>query len=397
MALEIRRFRWRLTAREIRLLLYLLVLVGVVAWKFVPRPWRAAITLKATHHLIYSSASPAQTTDTAQGLEMLYIAYSNQFGGLQQFQRDHPQLKVKLFGDRAEFRRVNPGLGWAEAFYREPNCLAYFSADEIHPYHWMLHESVHQLNHEVAHLELEKWLDEGLAAYFSTSRFVSNRLALGRIDVNTYPVWWMELIATTPDLAGSIGNGSVIPLRSIITNHGGPSMNSRFNLYYLHWWTLTHFIFESAQYREHALALVQRGGGLEAFEQTIGPVDKVQGEWHAYVRRLKAALAGNDLEFLKSGSSEKFGLLSGAAQLVGGPKLGSSGLFVCGWAPGQAVASPRSWGSISDAIPASCAHNWAPHFSATSGLESPRPTQAFDGWSQPGQPEPVRPTGLVGH
>ncbi len=114
----------------------------------------------------------------------------------------------------------------------------------------------------------------------------------------------------------------------------------------------------------------------------------------SYDRALMPRLAGY-LSFI--GSSEKFGLLSGAAQLVGGPKLGSSGLFVCGWAPGQAVASPRSWGSISDAIPASCAHNWAPHFSATSGLESPRPTQAFDGWSQPGQPEPVRPTGLVGH
>ena len=233
-------------------------------------------------------------------MELLYNAYSNRFGGMAQFQRDHPRLKVKLFKDRAEFRRVNPGLGWAEAFYREPYCLAYFSADEINPYHWMLHESVHQLNREVAHLELEKWLDEGLAEYFSTSRFISNRLALGRIDVNTYPVWWIEEIATSPDLAENIRNGSVIPLRSIITNRGGPSMNSHFNLYYLHWWTLTHFIFESAQYREHALALVQRGGGLEAFEQTIGPVDKVQGEWHAYVRRLKAALAGNDLEFLKS-------------------------------------------------------------------------------------------------
>ena len=38
MALEVRRFRWRMSARETRLLIYLLVLLGVVAWKFVPRP-----------------------------------------------------------------------------------------------------------------------------------------------------------------------------------------------------------------------------------------------------------------------------------------------------------------------------------------------------------------------
>ena len=77
-------------------------------------------------------------------------------------------------------------------------------------------------------------------------------------------------------------------------------LNRHFNLYYLHWWTLTYFVFESPQYREHALALVQRGGGLDPFEQLIGPVETVQPEWHAYVRRLKAALAGRDLEFFKS-------------------------------------------------------------------------------------------------
>jgi hypothetical protein len=301
MALVTQRFRWRLTAREIRLLLYVLVLLGVVAWKFVPRPWRASITFEAPHYLIYSTATQPQTTDTAQALEVLYTAYSNCLGGLESFQREHPRLKVKLFRDRLEFRRVYPGLGWAEAFYREPYCLAYFSAEEINPYHWMLHEAVHQLNREVAHLRLEKWLEEGLATYFSTSRIISNRLVVGRIDLNAYPVWWIEEIATSPHLAENIRTGSVIPLRSIITNRGGPSMNSHFNLYYLHWWTLTHFLFESPEYRDRALALVQRGGGLGAFEQTIGPVDKVQSDWHAYVRRLKTALAIGDVRFFKTG------------------------------------------------------------------------------------------------
>jgi hypothetical protein len=301
MVLERHQSCRRLTAREMRLLIYLFVLLGVLAWKFLPRPWHPAFALETPHHLILSSASQPQTSDTAHALELLYIAYSDRFGSLPQFRREHPKLKVKLFKGRAEFRRVNPGLGWAEAFYREPYCLAYFSADEINPYHWMLHESVHQLNREVARLKLEKWLEEGLAEYFSTSRFVSDRLAVGRVDVNTYPVWWIEEIATSPDLAENIRNGSVIPLRAIITNRGGPGLNSHFNLYYLHWWTLTHFIFESPQYRERALVLVRQGGGLEAFEQTIGPVDKVQLEWHTYVRRLKTALSGSDAKFFKYG------------------------------------------------------------------------------------------------
>ena len=299
MALEPRRPRWKLKARETRLLIYLLVLLGVLAWKFIPRPWHPSITLEAAHHIIYSTATRPQTEETARAMELLYNAYSNRLGSLPKFQPAHPKLKVKLFKDRDELRRVNPGLGWAEAFYRQPYCLAYYSANEINPCHWMLHEATHQLNQEVAHVGLEKWLEEGLAEYFSTSRLTPDGLMVGRIDPNTYPIWWMDEIATSPDLAENLRNGSVIPLRCILTDHGGPGLSSQFNLYYLQWWTLTYFVFESPQHREHALAFVQRGGGLDAFEQLIGPVETVQAEWHAYVRHLKAALAGSDLEFFK--------------------------------------------------------------------------------------------------
>jgi hypothetical protein len=295
-------FRWKWKARETRMLIYLLVVLGVAVWKFVPRPWFPPLTLETSHHIIYSSATRQQTDETAHVLELLHTAYSNRFGSLAEFRGDHPKLKVKLFKDRAEFRRINPGLGWAEAFYRAPYCRAYFSDKEINPYHWMLHESLHQLNHEVAHLQLAKWLEEGLAEYFSTSRLAPHELAVGRIDPNTYPAWWIDEIATRADLKENLRNGSVIPLDAIITNSGGPSMNRQFNLYYLHWWTLTHFIFESPHHRDHALELVQRGGGLVAFEQIIGPVDLVQTEWHAYVRDLKTALSGTDSRFFKTGN-----------------------------------------------------------------------------------------------
>jgi len=218
---EKRLSRWRWKSRETRMLIYLLLVAVVAAWKFVPRPWHPAITFETRHHVIYSNTTRQQTEDTGRALDLLYSAYSNRLGSLAQFQRGHPRLKVKLFKDRAEFRRVNPNLGWAEAFYREPFCRAYFSADEINPYHWMLHESVHQLNREVAHLDLQKWLEEGSAEYFSTSRLEANELQVGHIDPNTYPVWWIDEIATEPDLAENIRNGSVIPLRAIITNHGG--------------------------------------------------------------------------------------------------------------------------------------------------------------------------------
>ena len=38
-----------------------------------------------------------------------------------------------------------------------------------------------------------------------------------------------------------------------------------------------------------------------------GPVETVQAEWHPYVRRLKAALAGSDLEFFKKAEGRPAG------------------------------------------------------------------------------------------
>jgi len=41
-------------------------------------------------------------------MESLYQSYSNRLGVLETFENSHPKLKVKLFKDRAEFRRINP-------------------------------------------------------------------------------------------------------------------------------------------------------------------------------------------------------------------------------------------------------------------------------------------------
>jgi hypothetical protein len=224
--------------RSRRLTFYLIVLAGIAAWKFVPRPWNPAFTVTTPHFTIFSSAPTSQAELVGVTVEQLYAAYSNQFGTLRGFTPNHPRLKMKLYKNRKEFRRVNPNLGWAEAFYREPYCQAYYSETEINPYHWMVHEAVHQLNNEVAHIDPVKWLEEGLAEYFSTSRFTRGRLAIGQIDPNTYPIWWLETIATSPNLETNIQNGSVIPLRAIISGKDGPSMKRHFNLYYLHWWTL---------------------------------------------------------------------------------------------------------------------------------------------------------------
>jgi hypothetical protein len=250
----------------------------------------------------------------ANALNLLYAAYSNRFATLSLFQTDHPKMQVRLYKDRAELRKINPGLGWAEAFYSPPYCRAYYSAEENNPFHWMLHESVHQMNHEVAHLRLEKWLEEGLAEYFSTSQLRSTGLALGMIDLSTYPVWWIDELATSARLEENLANGSVIPLRAIITNRGGPRMKSHFNLYYLHWWTLTHFIFESETHRANAIELLRRGGDLAAFEELVGPVGQVQSEWHDYVRKLKTHLSGGGTKTIRNKPPNSSGLSNSVAE-----------------------------------------------------------------------------------
>jgi len=292
---------WRLGGSKARWIFYLIVVLGIAAWKFVPRPWKPARVVETQHYVIESTATQEQTEQIGRVAEMLYTAYSNRFGTLPTFQKQHAKLKVRLYKDRKEFRWVNPNLGWAEAFYRTPYCRAYYSDKEINPYHWMLHEATHQLNAEVAHLKLAKWLEEGLAEYLSTSRIRDGQLMIGRIDPQTYPVWWIDDMATGTNLEACFGNGSVIPLRAIILNSGGPSMNQNFNLYYLHWWTLTHYLFEEPKFRDASLKLMEHGGALDAFEKDIGPVDSILAGWFRHVRTIKAAVDGHDSKFLKTG------------------------------------------------------------------------------------------------
>lgn len=280
---------WLLPPKPKRLLILSGLLLGIVVGDIVYRWWQPTHTHSTVHYAIRSSALPGQTEEVGAKLELLHSAYLDLFKEVRAIDQPHAPLKVKLFKDRNEFRRCNRGIGWAEAFYRPPYCHAYFSTEEINPYHWMLHESVHQLNHEVAQFRLAQWADEGLSEYLSTSLINDDRLEVGRVDRNTYPVWWLDELALTGDLEGDLKDGTVIPLRSILTGKGGPSLNKHFNLYYLHWWSLVHLLYEGqhGKYREGVLPLLQARATLESFEKHIGPVEQVQSEWYQHLQGLQ--------------------------------------------------------------------------------------------------------------
>jgi hypothetical protein len=156
---------------------------------------------------------------------------------------------------------------------------------EVNPTHWMVHEAVHQINREVAKLALAQWLNEGLAEYFGTSVYKGGHFILGEIDKNTYPIWWLDTLFLSGDLEQDLAVGKVIGLREILTGKGGPDIDEVFNLYYIHWWSLTHFLVhsEDGQYRTALVKVVQEGGSLESFEKYIGPVERIEGEWYEYL------------------------------------------------------------------------------------------------------------------
>ena len=283
-----------LKPREKRMLIYLGLLLAFIAWDTVRRRWSPSTVEETQHYVIYSSATAEQTAQTGRVAEIVYAGYLELADRLDCEIRPHAKLKMKLFKDRDEFRHCNRGVGWAEAFYRKPYCCQYYSADEIHPYHWMMHEATHQLNAEAAGLKLPQWLDEGLACYVSTSRIVAGALALGQIDTNTYPVWWLATMTLSDDLESDKGCGAVIALRRIVAGRGGPDIDDHVNLYYLHWWTLMHFLMEYQEgiYRPGLRHLLADGAEPEAFEKYVGQIETVERQWHAHVLGLKRELAG---------------------------------------------------------------------------------------------------------
>lgn len=83
-----------------------------------------AIVIDTRHYRIHSSASPKDAAEIGQALEALHKAY----GDLFPIVNDPGRLPVILYRDRAEFSRNNRSSPWAEAYYLDPACYAYFDA-----------------------------------------------------------------------------------------------------------------------------------------------------------------------------------------------------------------------------------------------------------------------------
>lgn len=262
----------------------------------LPRAFmQQAHTLDTAHYRILSNATPEQTRRIAEAVEALHRAYFKLFP--QPAQREAQRLELVLYKDRDQFQRHNRSARWAEAYYRAPRGYAYFNATAANPHHWMLHEATHQLQREVSGFRRSRWLDEGLATYLSSSQLIDGQLQPGSPDPEAYPIWQLPWHRMSGVMQQDIANGTFIPLRALITGQGAPPVDDNVNAYYIHWWSLAHYLMHGDGGRHAAgyKRLVAEPGGVEAFERLVGPLAEVQRGWYAdlvrHVRQAQAPLA----------------------------------------------------------------------------------------------------------
>lgn len=238
--------------------------------------------LETAHYQILSSADPVATAQMAQAVEHLYASYTGMFPA----PPPAAKLTLVLYRDRAEFKRHNRSASWAEGYYLWPRSHAYFDAQAGNPYHWTLHELIHQLAREVSgHPRRNRWIEEGLATYFSTSAMDASGLRLGEIDADTYPVWWLRQAKLSGDRALDQARGDFISIHSLLTGEDAPALDSHFNQYYICAWSLAHFLLhhERGKYADGYRKLIAVGGGAAEFSALIAPIDQVEAEWYPYL------------------------------------------------------------------------------------------------------------------
>lgn len=270
-----------------RLLIDILLVILVFGGYFWYTHWKPSQELESEHYKAFSSAPVEQTREALKKVETLYQTYTS-FWDINAGAADK-KLLLKIYSSRKEFKRANPLSGWAEAFYKKPYCHQYIdTGSENKPYHWMVHEATHQLNNEISHFKLPQWVEEGIASYFSTSRMDNGKISLGVIDRDTYPIWWLSSLGLSGDLPRDKAENKIISIKSIVNDEKPRKMSEHVNLYYIHWFSLVHFLLEgeNGKYRRAFMKCVKTSSGLKEFEKNIGPYPQIEQQWYRHLLQL---------------------------------------------------------------------------------------------------------------
>lgn len=197
------------------------------------------------HYRIESSATPEQTREIGLTAEIVYAGYAELMTELQHEIHSYPKLKMKLFKDRDEFHRCNL-VGWADGLLPPALLLSVllFCGRGAHPYHWMMHEATHQLNAEVARLVLPHcgWTRASPAICRPAGSWRTGSV-WARSTPTPIPCGGSTRLDSQASWSWTRRPGGP-SLRAILSGDGGPDLSKHFNLYYLHWWSLAHFLIQ---------------------------------------------------------------------------------------------------------------------------------------------------------
>lgn len=249
----------------------------------------APVASQTRHFTVLSTADPELTARAAVAAEELFDAYAAFFG-------DEPvpaagQFKLRIYATRGEFQANNAGLPWAEAYYHRGVSHAYVDGTKPNPFHWLLHETVHQLNRELTGYGREKWINEGVATYFASSRRLDGAVVPGDMDTQAYPLGWLRRWPLSGDWDTDVQAGKIIPLRALITGQGGPPIDATVNAHYLGYWSLSHFLLhhDGGRHADAYREMLRSGASLADFERLVGPIEVIEPQWYAYFLEKTAA------------------------------------------------------------------------------------------------------------
>ena len=262
-----------------------------VGWDYVGKH-------ETDHFLIYYGTGNKVAERLAVYGEALYETFHETFGDLVEYGERLP-LKVYLFKTKKQYREfaLARAPGFASPLFArfDPATGASYICQQGSPDKFLVQSFVHENTHALCwRLMLQvggpgSWIMEGWADYMALSvDFKKKGLSLGRIyqvKKKSDHLGMMKLLFKT--------NGT-IPLATLI------EMN-RLNVArqglraYPQAWSLFYFLrhYGGDHYRKGLENYIKglaegRGGGKEAFEKTIGPIERIEGEWRDYVRTLSA-------------------------------------------------------------------------------------------------------------
>ena len=259
--------------------------------------WQPSHSLNSTHFRIDATASVPVVTDAAERLEKLYHFYTTFFA--LPARTDHDALHVRIYATREEMHAVNPIVSdWAEGFYMGTTSHQYINTYAGNPYDSLIHEGIHQLNKQVAGFSLAQWIEEGLACFFTVHYQNDGHIdpsSIHTINIHSYPIRHIGVLPLSGDRAQDKRKGHLIAIKDLVEGTKPLPMDTRFNTYYLHWYSLTSYLMldNKQQYQKQLIQYIRDGSPVDKFESYFTNYESLEQAWYQHLCEIQKSIKAN--------------------------------------------------------------------------------------------------------